>query len=306
MLGPVAVPCAGRDDPLAEFLVVGLDEALAPVLGDRLPDAVAVADHGRRAVRQAGDAFLAAHLAADVVAVGDVDRDLDVDERAGGHVQEHEDRIAQLLPAGVAAGHPHLDAGHLVTEQPARDIRVVHQRVVERHLGRVEPFRHRRVAVRRVVKERRPKRAAVDHRLQPAIVGVEAAHEADLHETPAERDLRVHHPERSGLGGDKRLLAEDRLPGGDRGEELRLVGGPPGADHHRLDLRRRDQRLGSVEGVGALRRGRLGAGEVDVGDADDLDPGKHLRQPADVVLADHPGADHSDLEAHFVPQNLST
>ena len=46
----------------------------------------------------------------------------------------------------------------------------------------------------RVIEQRRPERAAVDHRLQPAVVGVEATHEADLDEAPAEGDFRVHDP----------------------------------------------------------------------------------------------------------------
>ena len=41
-------------------------------------------------------------------------------------------------------------------------------------------------------------------------------------------------------------------------------------------------------------------------DADDLDPGKHLGEAADVVLADHPRPDDADAEAHFFPQYLST
>ena len=111
---------------------------------------------------------------------------------------------------------------------------------------------------------------------------------------------------RGRLGGHQRLLAEDRLAGGDARQKLLLVRGTPGADHHRLHPVRTDQRLRRVEDLGAFGRCGLGAVAVDVADRDDLDPGEHLGETADVILADHPRPDDADPEAHFAPQYLST
>ena len=42
----------------------------------------------------------------------------------------------------------------------------------------------------------------------------------------------------------------------------------------------------------------LGLVEIDVGDRGDPGTGEHRGQPADVVLADHADADHSDVDCH--------
>ena len=68
----------------------------------------------------------------------------------------------------------------------------------------------------------------------------------------------------------------------------------------------RDQRLRRVEDLGALGSRGRGAVPVDVADRDDLDPGEHLGETADVILTDHPRPDDADPEAHFAPQYLST
>src|SRR4051812_43581780 len=78
------------------------------------------------------------------------------------------------------------------------------------------------------------------------------------------------------------------LPGGDARKKLLLVRGAPGADHHRLHPVRANQRLGLVEDVGTFGRRSPGAIPVYVADRDDLAPGEHLGETADVVLANHP------------------
>ena len=54
---------------------------------------------------QRDGAVLADHLAADVVAVADVDGDLDVDQGAAGHLQQQEQRVLQARRrCGSSAG----------------------------------------------------------------------------------------------------------------------------------------------------------------------------------------------------------
>ena len=78
---------------------------------------------------------------------------------------------------------------------------------------------------------------AVGDRLTHREVGaVEAAHEADLDEAAAEGDLGVDDAVAGGLGGGERLLAEDRLAGGDGAEDVFLVRRAPGAHDDGLDF----------------------------------------------------------------------
>ena len=155
--------------------------------------------------------------------IGVHDRDLDVDERTARHVQQHEMRVAQLATLPGAAGQPHFDPDDLVRQEPARNIRVMDERVVERHFRGVEPLGHGRVAVHRMVHQRRADRSAIDHRLQPAIVGIEATHEADLHQATSEGYFGRHDLEGRCFGRHHRLLAEDGLADGDALQQLLLV-----------------------------------------------------------------------------------
>ena len=100
------------------------------------------------------------------------------------------------------------------------------------------------------------------------VAGIEAAHEADLDEAPAE----------GGLGGDdaqaaldrrrKRLLAEHRLAGRKAGEDEALMGRIGRGDQHRLDGGVGDQVAGvRMHAVGAARgRHGGGPGSIRVGD----------------------------------------
>ena len=59
-----------------------------------------------------------------------------------------------------------------------------------------------------------------------------------------------------------------------------------------------------VDGGAGLLGRRLGAGAVGVGHRDDLAAGEDVGDAADVVLADHAGADDADAEGHLAAPML--
>ena len=84
--------------------------------------------------------------------------------------------------------------------------------------------------------QRRADDAVVDRLLQRAVALVVAALEADLNEMAAGGDLRLDDAH-AGLGGrGERLLAEHRLAGLDRGEDISLMRRPPGGDDDRVHV----------------------------------------------------------------------
>jgi hypothetical protein len=93
------------------------------------------------ALGESRDPCLSHDLAADVVAVRDVDRELDVHEGATLHLEEDEEQIPQLAAAAVSARHHDGRGDDLVLEQPAGDVDVVYRRVVA--MGGVEEQRRR-------------------------------------------------------------------------------------------------------------------------------------------------------------------
>ena len=103
------------------------------------------------------------------------------------------------------------------------------------------------------------------------------------------------------LCGGERLLAEHRLSGGNRRENVLLVRGPPRADDDRIDLTVIDQGLTVRMDQGAARNtrsGRLGHLDVHVRHSDYGRPGQHSRQSTDMVLPDHPRANDADFQRH--------
>ena len=255
--------------------------------------------HGYLAgVRQGHGAGLADDLAADVVAVTGVDEQLVVDEGAAGHLQHQDQRVLHAVRGLAAAARAQDGRGHdFLVEQPPHDVDLVHRRVADGHLGG-EIGRHRRVAVRAVHQQRRAERAVVQRRLHGPVAGVVAAHEADLDQPPPGRELGVHDPLAGGAGRGERLLAEHRLAGRDRGQDLLLVGRAPGGDQDRVDAIVRDEagRRLVHGGAGQARRDLPGTLLVDVVHRADDAAGEHVGDPADVVLADHPHPDDADAD----------
>jgi len=153
--------------------------------------------------------------------------------------------------------------------------------------------------VRTVHHERLTEVAAVEDRLHLAIGGVEAPHETDRDE-PAPASLLGLHDPQSGVGRrGERLLAEDRLPCRDAGQDVRLVRRPMAADHHCVDVRARDE----LSRGGVCRRAdpvgdRLSGGRVDVADRDDPAAGDDGVDAFDVGLPHTAGADHADPKSH--------
>ena len=113
------------------------------------------------------------------------------------------------------------------------------------------------------------------------------------------RLLGLHDPQ----GGIRRrrvgLLAEDRLPGRDAGQDVRLVRRPMAADHHRVDVRARDElgRRGVCRRPDPVRD-RLGGSRVDVAHRDNPTSGDDGVDALDVGLPHASGADHANPECH--------
>ena len=202
----------------------------------------------RCGVGQLDGAGLPGHLAADLVAVVDVHRHLDVDEDAVGHLEEHEQRVLQRAAAAAPPGREHLDGDDLGAEQPAQLVDLVDGGVGDGHVAGVVRG-HGGVAVGAVRQQRSADGAAVDGLLEGPVRGVVAAVEADLDQPPAGGDLGLDDAPAGVLRGRQRLLAEDGLAGSDAGQHVRLVGGPPGGDDDGVDRVGRDQLLATGQGL---------------------------------------------------------
>ncbi len=72
--------------------------------------------------------------------------------------------------------------------------------------------------------------APVQQGLQPPVLGVVAAHEADLRQPAAERRLGLHDPQGTGGVRHHGLLAQHGQPAGEGGEQRLLVRGAGGGD----------------------------------------------------------------------------
>ena len=207
----------------------------------------------------------------------------------------------------VRAREHHLRRDVVVVEQPAEDVDLVDQRVVDRHRRHVL-FGNRRVAVRRV-HQQRPADLAVHDLLQHPVAGVVAPHEADLHKPAPERDLGVDDTLRAVGRGRQRLLAEAGLARGERGQHVLLVRRAPGCHQHRVDGVRRDQLLAGREGPGLggdVGPDRRGAVRVDVRERRDRGAGEDPVDPARVVAPDRARADNSNANRHVSDLTSST
>jgi len=114
------------------------------------------------------------------------------------------------------------------------------------------------------------------------------------------RPLGVDNPQAGVPARREWLLAEHRLAGRDRREDLLLVHRAPGSDKYRVHASVGDEILGAgVHGRSGQARGHLpGTGLLDVVDRHDRSAGERPGDPADVVLADHAGADDANPDGH--------
>ena len=78
------------------------------------------------------------------------------------------------------------------------------------------------------------------------------------------------------------------------------MGRPPRRDDDGRDIRGGDQLFARGIGfrAGQARGDRLRLRRVDVADRDDPRAGQDVRQPTDMLLPDHPDADHADIQSH--------
>ena len=123
--------------------------------------------------------------------------------------------------------------------------------------------------------------------------------EADLRGDACGSDLgahRLHDVE----AGRERLLAEQRLAGGERGVYEVVVGRRRCDDDNRVDVGIVDQRLrvgrDAFEGADAASRLDRFGGEVGDGDGSYFAVFGEQPQRVGVALADHPRADQADTE----------
>ena len=99
----VGATVADTVDPFLELGVVGGDETLAPVLRHPTGELVVPPNGDRAEVTQGGSAGLADHLAADVVAVADVDAGLDVHQRAAAGFEHQQQRVLAARRRGSSS-----------------------------------------------------------------------------------------------------------------------------------------------------------------------------------------------------------
>ena len=122
-------------------------------------------------------------LATHVIAISRVVVDLDIDELTGDGFQHHEDwrpRLARIAKVGAE----HHDGLVVRIQHKARDIEFMRRRVGDGHLAG-EIRRRRNVAMEVVHHQGGADRAIRQRLFHRDISGVKAAHEADLHQTPA-------------------------------------------------------------------------------------------------------------------------
>ena len=140
-----------------------------------------------------------------------------------------------------------------------------------------------------------------DRLLQCDIPNVIAAHETDLHQALAVSDLGIDDSLRPVRRRRQRLLAEARLPSGDRRQHILLVRRAPGRHEDRVDLRRGDERLARLEDFSLwrdLRLDLLGGDAIDVAERDDFTASQDLVDTAGVIPAYRPRADDANSNSH--------
>ena len=168
---------------------------------------------------------------------------------------------------------------HHVHHQTARDLDVV-------------DWRRRRVAADNRQGMRLADLAALDGSLDPRVIAVEAAIEADLQLYARLGDSSQRRVYLRQVEGD-RFLAKDIFarPRGLGDEAAMRVG--RGADDNRVNVAAVDDlgRLACVIGNAKIRRGRLGRVFVDIGDGEQVRAGDARRQSVRVDAADAPRAD---------------
>ena len=198
-----------------------------------------------------------------------------------------------------ALGRDDLDRGDLLAQQPAGRVHLVDHRVGHRHEAGVG-LAHGRVAVDVVDDQGVADGPALERRLDLPVAGVVAAHVADDDEALSERRLGREDLLALGDRGGERLLAHDRLAGGDAGEHVLGVRGADGRDEDRVDLVAVDQVEAVVEDGGAVElvRDLLRTGAVDVRDRAHRGAVDDVDELATVVLADEAGADDADPDGH--------
>ena len=148
--------------------------------------------------------------------------------------------------------------------------------------------------------ERRSDRPGRDRLLHRQVLGIEPAHEPDLHQPAAEGGLGVEDRRAVRFRGRERLFAEDGLAGFDRRQHERRMRRTPRGHDHRLDFPGEDEVFAKGEDLDAAeeRSGLPRPRFVDIADRDHVRAGDCGRQPADMLLADHPDADDADVHCH--------
>ena len=224
-----------------------------------------------------------------------------LDQHAVGQLEQQQDRG----PAGARAAR--LDRRGLRTSAETtsasnsqREVSMSCTQVSTRTPSVVHAGRHRRVAVPGVVQQRGADLPVVQRGLHRAVGVVVAAHEPDHDQPLARGDLGVEDALARLPGGGERLLAEHLLARLDAGQHVLLVGGAPRGDDDRVDLGVRDQLLAGLQRLRGGQPGghRLRPVDVHVRHRGDPRARQHVREPADVVLADHSDADDADVECH--------
>ncbi len=145
--------------------------------------------------------------------------------------------------------------------------------------------------------QRRSDRALLDCFLHCSVLRVEAAHEPDLDEPPAEGGFRIEDRRAIRFGRRHRLLAEDRFAGPNRGHYIGCVRISPRRDDDRVNIVGRDEFFAGRISLrsGNFRRDLLGPCGVGVAHCDNSGACKRLGQPANMLLPDLARSDDADV-----------
>ena len=245
------------------------------------------------------------HLDALVVAVGGAARVRDGAVLAGGggehHARRCRNRRASPIFGSTSTEACADDGGDLFAQQEAGHVEIVDRHVAEDAAGAGDVVDRRRAGIAAEVMvtistspmvpasmaARTAPKCGSKRRLKPTI-SVALVSRTTLRQALTRSRLEVD-----------RLFAEDRLAGAGEGLDQVGMGVGRGADHHGVDVLRREDLLDAADGAAVLVGNRLRGGGKGIGHSDEFCIGV-AGDGLGVDLADAAGAQKSESDSHGI------